>query len=113
MTINLAGFIVSISYDHCVIDLSPNDKSYIIMTESITNIQREKESNLATISVHQRLLFTMDNSRCGCNDFCPLAKWTIVVEHVDIKIFSTTTVHFHRALRKMLITVKPFCKYIP
>ena len=49
---------------------------------------------VATISVHQRLLFTMDNSRCGRNDFCPLAKWTIVVEHVD------------RALRKMLITVK-------
>ena len=41
---------------------------------------------VATISVHQRLLFTMDNSRCGRNDFCPLVKWTIVVEHVDIKI---------------------------
>ena len=43
-------------------------------------------SFVATISVHQRLLFTMDNSRCGRNDLCPLAKWTIVVEHVDIKI---------------------------
>ena len=43
-------------------------------------------TTVATISVHQRLLFTMDNSRCGRNDFCPLAKWTIVVEHVYIKI---------------------------
>ena len=34
---------MSISYDRCIIDLSPNDKSYIIMTESITNIHREKK----------------------------------------------------------------------
>ena len=27
---------------------------------------------VATISVHQRLLFTMNKSRCGRNDFCPL-----------------------------------------
>ena len=28
--------------------------------------------DVATISVHQRLLFTMNKSRCGRNDFCPL-----------------------------------------
>ena len=29
-------------------------------------------SSVATINIHQRLLFTMDNCRCGRNDFCPL-----------------------------------------
>ena len=33
MTINITGFIVSMSYDQCVIDLSTNDKNDIIMIE--------------------------------------------------------------------------------
>ena len=59
-------------------------KENLIQTKK--NTIKNTEGHVATISVHQRLLFTMDNSRCGRNDFCPLAKWTIVVEHVDIKI---------------------------